>query len=42
MIGFEHGFKKEFQYLLDSAKTALGHSDILLTFSSENNICLEF
>ncbi|CAD8198034.1 unnamed protein product [Paramecium pentaurelia] len=43
MIGFEHGFKKEFQFLLDSAKQALGSDgDLLLAFSSENHICLQF
>ncbi|CAD8207804.1 unnamed protein product [Paramecium octaurelia] len=43
MIGFEHGFKKEFQFLLDSAKQALGSDgDLLLAFSTENHICLQF
>ncbi|CAD8122281.1 unnamed protein product [Paramecium sonneborni] len=43
MIGFEHGFKKEFQFLLDSAKQALGSDgDLLLAFSNENHICLQF
>lgn len=40
LIGLEHGYKKEFLMLLDSTKELLGESQLYLSFSSDNNVCL--